>query len=135
MSRDSVLPARLGLGFLFLYHGLVPKILWLAEDERRMIVAHGMGPDVETVALVAGLAEIALGAAILILVRQRWPVMVALAALVLLLVDVAIFTPGLLIDAFNPVTTNVMGIVLAWIALRRGGAITRSHVSVKKVRV
>ncbi|WP_404822085.1 hypothetical protein [Pseudomonas khavaziana] len=34
--------ARGGLAFMFAYHGLVPKLLWLSQGERAMIQAHGI---------------------------------------------------------------------------------------------
>ncbi|NWL80225.1 DoxX family protein [Pseudomonas taiwanensis] len=109
--RRFAMLARCGLALLFLYHGLVPKLLWLSADERLMIAAHGL-THVELVATLAGLAEIIL-ALILLGVRQsRWPL--ALAALLLagLLLDVALFTPGLLIQAFNPLSTNLVALCL-----------------------
>ncbi|MDH4568594.1 DoxX family membrane protein [Pseudomonas sp. BN414] len=109
--RRFAMLARCGLALLFLYHGLVPKLLWLSSDERLMITAHGL-THVELVATLAGLAEIIL-ALILLGVRQsRWPL--ALAALLLagLLLDVALFTPGLLIQAFNPLSTNLVALCL-----------------------
>jgi hypothetical protein len=69
-----------GLAFMFAYHGLVPKLLWLSAGEQRMIEAHG--------------------------IEQ---------------VDVAVFSPGLLKEAFNPVSLNVAGLTLcavAWSARR-----------------
>ncbi|WP_422630789.1 hypothetical protein [Pseudomonas mucidolens] len=34
--------ARGSLAFMFTYHGLVPKLLWLSQGERAMIQAHGI---------------------------------------------------------------------------------------------
>lgn len=109
--------ARIALGIIFIYHGLVPKILFLSETEVRMIQAHGLSFPVEAVALVAGIAEIVLGLALLVLQKATWPVALATAALCVLLVDTAIFSPGLLVQAFNPVSTNIAGIALCFIVL------------------
>ncbi|WP_372871507.1 hypothetical protein [Pseudomonas fluorescens] len=46
--------ARGGLAFMFAYHGLVPKLLWLSQGERAMIQAHG----IEQVQLFATLAGV-----------------------------------------------------------------------------
>lgn len=46
--------ARGGLAFMFAYHGLVPKLLWLSQGERAMIKAHG----IEQVQLFATLAGV-----------------------------------------------------------------------------
>ena len=67
---------------------------------------------------MAGGGEVLLGLLILLLRRQRWPLWAAMAALMLLLVDVAIFAPGLLTQAFNPLSLNLAAIALCTIALR-----------------
>jgi len=109
--------ARLALGVVFLYHGLVPKLLFLSPDEVRMIEAHDWPLSTLRVAQVAGASEIVLALAILLLRRSRWPLWLAAAALVGLLVDVALFAPELLLGAFNPVSTNVAALALCAIAL------------------
>ena len=109
--------ARLALGLVFLYHGLVPKLLVLSPDEVRMIEAHGWPLSTQRIADVAGAAEIVLALAILLLRRSRWPLWLAAAALLGLLVDVALFAPELLLGAFNPVSTNVAALALCAIAL------------------
>jgi hypothetical protein len=123
--RRFALLARWGLALLFLYHGLVPKLLWLSADEKLLIAAHGLA-HVELVATLAGLAEIIM-ALILLAVRQsRWPLVVSAVLLAGLLLDVALFTPGLLIQAFNPLSTNLVALCLCLVgwwaeAPARGG--------------
>lgn len=111
---DALL-ARLTLGVIFIYHGLVPKLLMQNATEMRLMDVHGLP---HSLIATAGAGEIILGLAILLLRRQRWPLWLALAALVLLLVDVAIFAPALLSEAFNPLTLNLAAGVLCVIALR-----------------
>ncbi|AWM92900.1 DoxX family protein [Pseudomonas sp. 31-12] len=103
--------ARGSLAFMFAYHGLVPKLLWLSPGERTMIQAHGID-QVALFAYAAGVAEIALALWLLLASRIAWPLIVASTALAGLLLDVAIFNPSLLRDAFNPVTLNVAGLAL-----------------------
>jgi hypothetical protein len=103
--------ARGSLVFMFAYHGLVPKLLWLSPGERTMIQAHGIH-QVELFAYAAGVAEIALALWLLRASRITWPLIIASAALAGLLLDVAIFNPSMLRDAFNPVTLNVAGLAL-----------------------
>lgn len=120
--------ARLVLGLLFIYHGLVPKLLFLSPDEVRMIEAHGWPLSTQRIAEVAGAAEIVLGLAILLLRRSDWPLWLAAMALLGLLVDVALFVPELLLGAFNPVSTNIAALALCAIALlgERGATPPRS---------
>ena len=109
--------ARLSLALVFIWHGLVPKILWLSPDELEMIQAHGLSAP-EWVARVAGVTEIVLGV-LLLLLRQRWPLLLAAALLIGLLLDVALFSPHLLLQAFNPLSTNLAALALcsvAWLA-------------------
>jgi hypothetical protein len=107
--------ARGGLAFMFGYHGLVPKLLWLSPGERTMIQAHGID-QVELFATLAGIGEIALALWIVLAPRSSWPLGVAAAALLGLLLDVAMINPSMLKDAFNPVSLNVAGIALCAVA-------------------
>ena len=115
--------ARLALALVFIWHGLAPKILWLSPDEVAMIAAHGL-PDhplfaPQLIAAVGGIAEILLGILLLTVRRQRWPLLVAGAVLLVLLLDVALLSPHLLIQALNPLSTNLAALALcavAWLA-------------------
>lgn len=115
--------ARLALALVFIWHGLAPKILWLSPDEVAMIAVHGL-PDhplfaPPLIAAVGGIAEILLGVLLLTVRRQRWPLLVAGAVLLVLLLDVVLLSPHLLIQAFNPLSTNLAALVLcavAWLA-------------------
>ena len=115
--------ARLALALVFIWHGLAPKILWLSPDEVAMIAAHEL-PDhplfaPELIAVVGGVAEILLGILLLTVRRQRWPLLVAGGVLLVLLLDVALLSPHLLIQAFNPLSTNLAALALcavAWLA-------------------
>lgn len=115
--------ARLALAAVFIWHGLVPKILWLSPDEVAMIAAHGL-PDhplfaPPLIAAVGGAAEVLLGVALLAMWRQRWPLLLAGAVLLALLLDVVLLSPHLLIQAFNPLSTNLAALALcavAWLA-------------------
>ncbi|OZG73820.1 DoxX family protein [Hahella sp. CCB-MM4] len=114
---DNRFLARLVVAFTFFYHGLIPKILFLSPVEVEMIQAHGLGIDAVTVAVTGGVLEIFLALLILIFRQHLWPIWVAMIMLLLLLVDVAIFTPHLLVGAFNPVTTNAAMIGLCMVVL------------------
>ncbi|NVZ36080.1 DoxX-like family protein [Pseudomonas sp. A4002] len=107
--------ARGSLAFMFAYHGLVPKLLWLSRGERTMIQAHGI-QQVQVFATLAGVGEIVLALWILLSPRSAWPIAVAAAALAGLLVDVAVFSPAMLREAFNPVSLNVAGLALCAVA-------------------
>lgn len=107
--------ARLTLGAIFVYHGLVPKLLYQDATELRLLDAHGLPHQL---LVAAGVGEVLLGLLILLLRRRHWPLWTAMAALILLLLDVAIFAPGLLTQAFNPLSLNLAAVALCVIALR-----------------
>lgn len=103
------------LAFVFFYHGLAPKILWLSQIEVNLTTAHHL--DARIFSPLAGVGEIFLGLCVAMMRKTLIPVYVAMALLVALLVDVVIVMPDLLIEAFNPVTTNLTSIALAYIII------------------
>ena len=79
-----------------------------------MINAHGWA-NAAPIAYAAGLAEL-LWAAVLLICRQaRWPLLVSAVLLLGLLLDVLWFAPDLLRQAFNPFSTNMLGLALCLI--------------------
>lgn len=106
--------ARLALVVIFLYQGLVPKLLYRHPSELRMLSNSGLSADTAGRVLVAiGIAEVALGAALFLRWRARWPVAVILALMPVALVEVAVFSPAVLVGAFNPVAFNIAVAALA----------------------
>tara|TARA_B100002003_G_C13952295_1_gene461651 strand:- start:117 stop:506 length:390 start_codon:yes stop_codon:yes gene_type:complete len=122
MSRQDALTmarwCRWMLALVFIYHGLVPKLLFLSPVEVQMVEAAGLGLDARVVSPLAGLAEVVLGLVILFGWLGRWPVLAAGLGLVGLLAYVAVFTPMLLIEAFNPVSTNLPALLLCVLIFR-----------------
>ena len=107
--------ARGTLAFVFFFHGLVPKLLWTSDTERFLVISHTLPLPSEWVIYGGGLFEIFLALAILLMKNVLWPVGIASVLLAILLADVAVIAPDLLLDAFNPVTLNLSGIVLCTI--------------------
>ena len=112
---------RYTLAFIFAYHGLVPKILWLSPIEVSLANAHNLNAVVASP--LAGVLEIILALSILLLKKSLIPVYFAMILLIVLLLDVMIIMPSLLIEAFNPVTINLATIVIAYFV-----CITQIHV-------
>lgn len=109
------LSSRVGLGFLFIYHGLVPKIIYLSAVEIQLVELSGVGIRAEILSPLAGILEIVLGLSIVFLRNSLYPIYLAAGSLVLLLLFTALFMPSILIEAFNPVSTNSLGLVLCYI--------------------
>jgi len=117
---------RLTLGVLFIYHGLVPKIIWLSEIEKQLVEAGGFArEDATFLSPAAGSAEVVLGLMIIFLRKHLFPVYIAAFSLIGLLGLVAAVHPDLLIEAFNPVTTNLMGLVFCYLIIRSNSVQTR----------
>ncbi|GAB1261243.1 DoxX-like family protein [Aurantivibrio plasticivorans] len=111
------LVSRLFLGFLFIYHGLVPKLLWLNAIEVELVSASGLDVSADLISPLAGVAELALGVAIIVFKKSVIPIHLAALVLAMLLVYVGFSAPQYLIAAFNPVTTNIMGLGFCYVIL------------------
>lgn len=112
--------ARFTLAFVFAYHGLVPKILWLSPVEAALTNAHHL--DATLISPIAGVFEIILALSIIVFKKSIIPIYIAIALLFALLLDVMLIMPSLLIAAFNPVTINLVTIVIAYLV-----CITHKH--------
>jgi uncharacterized membrane protein YphA (DoxX/SURF4 family) len=106
--------ARVTIALAWIWHGLVPKLLYHAVDERRMLADAGL-----PVAVLPwfGWAEIVLGIAMLAGWRWRWTLVVNIVLMAAALVDVALRSPEYVTAAFNPVTLNLCMIALAVVGL------------------
>ncbi|WP_229815755.1 DoxX-like family protein [Bacterioplanes sanyensis] len=118
-TRSSYAICRVTLAFIWFYHGLVPKLLSQHKDELAMNMALGMShAEAVNAAQLAGIAEIVMALCMLVFWRQRWPLWLTLAAMPVLLTFVLLVQPQLALGAFNPVTTNIAVMALAWLTLQ-----------------
>lgn len=96
--------ARFTLAFVWIWHGLVPKLLFHHIDERTMLIQANIGLRVLP---WIGAAEIAFGLFVLWTWNRRF-VFIANALLMLLAtLVVALKSPEYLKAAFNPITLNL----------------------------
>jgi hypothetical protein len=103
---------------VFLWHGLVPKLLFRHSDEA--IILTDSGVDTITAHLgvmAAGIGEIGLAVLLVVLWRSRIVLGVVIALMVAAIIFVGWFSPRFLTSAFNPVTLNGCVIALSVIAL------------------
>lgn len=108
--------ARLTAAFVWLYHGLVPKLLLHHPDELRQFLDSGLAPDsAYTMVSIAGWAEIAIAIVMLAFWRSRWPFVLTAVLMILALAGVASSSPVFLVAAFNPVTLNGLMTAIALI--------------------
>jgi hypothetical protein len=84
---------------IWLYQGLVPKLLGPHPDEVAMSAAFGIpvGPQ-SAVSYAAGAGEVLLGLCILLFSRRAWPQLVSAAVTAALLVFLAAYVPRFLVE-------------------------------------
>jgi DoxX-like family len=102
--------ARGCVAFIWLWQGIIPKLMFPSTDEKAMISAAGLSAGMLP---AIGAAEALLG--ILALFLWRWRPFFVINAVLMLgaLLSVALQSPSYLFAAFNPVTLNVAMIILS----------------------
>lgn len=110
--------SRLALAFIWLWHGLVPKLIVRHPDEFIPLTNVGIAPETaEMLVTLAGWGEIAFGVVILIFWKARWPLWLSIGTMIGLLISILFTAPELALGAFTPVTLNVLVIAVALIGL------------------
>jgi hypothetical protein len=102
--------ARIAIAFVWLWQGLLPKLIFHNADEQSMMASSHL-----SVALVpiVGIAEVAIAVCAILSWRRRSFFLFNVAAMVVALVAVAITSPMYLVAAFNPLTLNLAMIALS----------------------
>jgi hypothetical protein len=109
--------ARIVLSFIFVYPGIVPKLLASHASELEMLANGGLSAAHARFTLMAvGVAEVVLGMILLLAWHRRWPLAIVLLLMAATLLGVAATSPGVLTGAFNPVVLNVAVAALAVVA-------------------
>lgn len=127
--------ARGTLAALWLYQGLVPKLLVPDSGELEIIRGTGALPGHERKILAAaGLAEVGMAAALLKPWHSRWPLWLTVALMGPLLASVARSQPRLLTAPFNPVALNLGMAALSAIALLAGRRLPNAGVCRREPR-
>lgn len=111
---SSLQIARYIISFSWLYHGIFPKLVHVAPLEKIITASLGLSNELSyLVTKSAGIGEVIFGVVFFIFYRNKTIVLVNIIGLSGLLCFVAFFQPQLLIEAFNPVTTNIALIALS----------------------
>ncbi|WP_269620514.1 DoxX-like family protein [Zhongshania sp. BJYM1] len=123
MDNRSIQVARYILGFSWIYHGLFPKLIAVAPLEKALTATIGLSDHTSyLVTISAGVLEVFFGILIIVFYQNSRIILANIVTLVVLCIFVAIQMPGLLIEAFNPVTTNLALIGLSYVLLRAKSA-------------
>lgn len=123
-SRDRWLIyalARGSMAFIWLYHGLVPKLLFHDRIELDLLARIGTSPhNLNTAATLAGLAEIAFAFLLVVLWQQAWLLWATIILMLAGIPVIAVTAPSYFAAAFNPLTLNISLAALAFIAVVAG---------------
>ena len=115
---SSIHIARFIIGFSWIYHGIFPKLLQIAPIEKVMTASIGFSDELSyLITKLAGVGEVIFGLVFICFYKSKTIILLNIAALIALLLFVAILQPVLLIEAFNPITTNIPLIALSFILL------------------
>lgn len=105
---SSIQIARFIISFSWLYHGIFPKLVHIAPLEKAMTASIGLSEELSyLITKSAGVGEVIFGVLFFIFYRNKTMVLLNIIGLLGLLGFVALLQPHLLIEAFNPVTTNI----------------------------
>jgi len=115
--------ARVTLALVFLWHGLVPKLLYRHPDELALLRDGGLSSSAAARMVVTiGITEVAFGLALLLAWRVRALLLTAAVAMLGMTAGVLANSPRFVPAAFTPVTLNLcvaaLGIV-GWVAAAR----------------
>lgn len=114
--------ARYVVSFSWVYHGLFPKIIHIAPLEKLMTASIGFSAEISYwITKFAGAGEIIFGITLLVFYRCALLIWLNIVALAALLLFVALLEPLLLMEAFNPVTTNLVIIAMSVVWLKEIG--------------
>lgn len=115
--------ARVTLALAFLWHGLVPKLLYRHADELALLRDSGLSASAaERMVTIVGVVEVVYGLALLALWRVRALFLPAAVAMVLITPGILANSPRFIPAAFTPVTLNLCVAAVAiigWIAGHR----------------
>ncbi|GAC1448043.1 MAG: DoxX-like family protein [Isosphaeraceae bacterium] len=115
--------ARGVLGFIWIYQGVFPKLVFQDSGEVDILRASGLVTGLESrVLTLVGVAEVLFGVFFLALGRTRSLYLVNAVVLVALALGAAFSQPRLLVAPFNPVTLN-----LAMLGLGLAGYLASFH--------
>jgi uncharacterized membrane protein YkgB len=109
---------RYVIAFIWIYQGIVPKLLGPHTDELRMNMALGLSDaQAHLLSYIGGAMEVVLGLIVLVFYRSRWPYITTIIVLFGLFAFTLFFVPEFTVSAFNSTTVNLAVCTLSVIAL------------------
>ena len=106
------------IALVWLWQGIVPKLLGPHPDELAMLLEAGVSEGwTRWGALIIGALETAFGLAFVPLSRRRWPWLLTIAFLCAATLNVLACSPHRTLGAFGPITLNLLMATLAAVGL------------------
>lgn len=110
---------RWALGLVWIWEGLVPKILWRTEMQRETVLASGLyWPDIDLFLTLLGIAMIVAGVILCIGWLERIAVLVATLTMAALIVLVLLNHPESIADMHGGIPKDFCLIACAWVVWR-----------------
>ena len=110
--------SRISIAAIFLWHGIVPKLLFQSEQELELMRwSSYTAYHAVLITNIVGVVEIIFALLMLVLWRHKWPMFVSIALMVVMLLGVLMIKPSMTTEAFNPVSLNFAVIALCLINL------------------
>lgn len=106
--------ARISVALVWIWHGLVPKLMFHHADEVMMLHQAHISPRWLS---ALGISEIVMGILVLFTWNRRIALFASALLMVLATVGVAVFSPQFLPAAFNPVSLNFSVLALCVVGL------------------
>ncbi|QTD42605.1 DoxX-like family protein [Sporosarcina sp. Te-1] len=103
--------------FIWIYQGLMPKLVGMHPEERSMIgsTLHLTDAQSAKVVLAIGILEVLFGLLWIVYRRKKHLFALQIVVFPLLTLGALAANPGIAIDPFNPVTFNLALFVLTWL--------------------
>lgn len=118
MNVYAIQLSRWLLGLCWVYQGFFPKLYAIAPLERQLTATMGFTVEIsDVITRVAGVSEIVFGLLLIVFYKTKIIHFLNILALLSLLLYVALMMPSLLIEAFNPITTNLTMMALSVVIL------------------
>lgn len=108
---------RVGLGFVWIYEGLVPKFLVSPAQEVEFVARSHLVPfDARAFVTGLGVVEVILGLALWMGLCVKWVAAVQLVLLIVFTLSLAATSPQFLLDPLGGISKNV-GLIAATVCL------------------
>lgn len=121
--------ARISVALVWIWHGLVPKLIYHHADELTMLHQANVSSSLLP---VLGVLEIVMGVLVLLTWRRRVTLFASALLMVLATIGVAIRSPQFLSAAFNPVSLNFSVFALCVVGLLAERSLPTSRQCLRK---